>query len=93
MNQRNKQWRNVITKNTVASSADSIVFQSPEVRIARMKKIFSEKAGENDLCAIAVKYFFDSDLDSDEAVEMAIQEFRKVVRTRSRERRKKLNYE
>ncbi len=77
-----------MTKNTVASSADSLVFLSPEERIERMKKKFSEKAGENDLCAIAVKYFFDSDLDSDEAVEMAIQEFRKVVRTRMREKRK-----
>ena len=81
-----------MTKNTSASERPT-PFQSAEELIEDFKKNLSEKAGENDLCAIALKYCFDRDLDTDEAVEMATQEFSKMLRIRKRERKKERIYD
>ena len=54
----------------------------------KMKREASEKAGENVLFALALKYCFDNDLDDDEAMTLAANELRKILR--KRERKKKM---
>ena len=49
-----------------------------------MKREASEKSGENDLFAVSLKYFFDNDLDPDEALKLATNELRKIWRMRMR---------
>ena len=80
-----------MTKNTSALERTTAI-QSAEELIEDFKKNLSETAGENDLCAIALKYCFDTDLDPDEAVELATFEYRKILRKSMRERRRKRLY-
>ena len=49
-----------------------------------LKRVTIEKAGENDLFALALKYCYDNDLDEDEAMKLAANELRKIWRIRMR---------
>ena len=52
-----------------------------------MKREAIEKADENPLFALSLKYFYDNDLDPDEAVKLATNELRKIWRMRLLEKR------
>ena len=49
-----------------------------------LKRVTIEKAGENDLFALALKYCYDNDLDEDEVMKLAANELRKIWRMRMR---------
>ena len=52
-----------------------------------LKRVTIEKAGENDLFALALKYCYDNDLDDDEAMKLAANELRKIWRIRMRKKK------
>ena len=58
----------------------------------KMKREASEKAGENVLFALALKYCYDNDLDEDEAMKLAANELRKILRKRERAKRREWRY-
>ena len=57
-----------------------------------LKRVTIEKAGENALFALSLKYFYDNDLEPDEALKLATNEYRKILRKREREKRLEWRY-